>query len=258
MRALVYEGPREMVMRDIPIPEPGENEVLIKIHKAGICGSELSGYLGKNALRKPPLVMGHEFAGTIEKLGAGVNEFNIGDRVTANPLVSCGKCLDCQNGAANLCAQRVLIGAGRPGAFAEYTTVPAVNVYRVSDSVSMDNAALAEPFACAARIARLADLTPIDHLLIIGAGPIGLLTLRAAQLHGVRKIVVMDLNQDRLSIVRAMGGTAASSVEELDQLKPGRGFDKAVDASWIGRHSPAVYALCTSWGKSSLFRSSFR
>src|SRR5690606_31065277 len=110
MKALVYEGPRTMNMRNVPVPHVAADEVLIKVEKAGICGSELSGYLGHNSLRKPPLVMGHEFAGTVSSVGSGVVNYQVGDRVTANPLVSCGVCRDCQAGHANLCHRRTLIG----------------------------------------------------------------------------------------------------------------------------------------------------
>ncbi|RED87871.1 2-desacetyl-2-hydroxyethyl bacteriochlorophyllide A dehydrogenase [Cohnella phaseoli] len=230
MKALVYEGPKTMKMREVDVPRPAEDEVLIRVAAAGICGSELSGYLGHNSLRKPPLVMGHEFAGTIAAVGARVSKFAVGDRVTANPLVSCGSCSDCRAGHANLCAARSLIGAGRPGAFAEYVAVPEGNLYALPDSLSFEEGALAEPLACAVRIARLARVSPEDSLLVVGAGPIGLLTLIAARIHGVRSVAVMDLNADRLSIVEQLGGIALPDAQTLERLKPPRGFDKAVDA----------------------------
>lgn len=230
MKALVYEGPRLMNMRQLEIPGPAEDEVLIRVHNVGICGSELSGYLGHNSLRKPPLVMGHEFSGTIASVGSRVNTYREGERVTANPLVSCGACSDCRAGHANLCASRTLIGAGRPGAFAEYVTVPARNVLRLPDHLSMEQGALAEPFACAVRIARLADFSPEDTLLIVGAGPIGLLVLITAQLYGLSKVVVSDLNEGRLSIVKELGGIPVLSSEQLEAAKPNRGFSKSVDA----------------------------
>jgi len=230
MKALVYEGPKTMNMRETDVPQPAEDEVLVRVATAGICGSELSGYLGHNSLRKPPLVMGHEFAGTIAAVGARVSKFSAGDRVTANPLVSCGSCADCQAGHANLCASRSLIGAGRPGAFAEYVAVPERNVYALPDHLSFEQGALAEPFACAVRIARLARIKPEDSVLIVGAGPIGLLTLIAARIHGARSVAVMDLNAERLSIVKQLGGIAIPDAQALEQSKPARGFDKAVDA----------------------------
>lgn len=106
MRALVYEGPRIMNIRELPIPVPHEDEAVIRVERVGICGSELSGYLGHNSLRTPPLVMGHEFAGTIHALGNSSTSFKTGDRVTANPLVSCGTCLDCLQGKAQLCSTK--------------------------------------------------------------------------------------------------------------------------------------------------------
>ncbi|WP_256975713.1 zinc-binding dehydrogenase [Paenibacillus sp. MY03] len=233
MRALLYEGPRQLELRTMEIPQPGEHEVLVRVHWAGICGSELSGYLGLNSLRKPPLVMGHEFAGVIEQAGTRVEGLQSGDRVTANPLISCGICMDCYSGRANLCPKRSLVGAGRPGAFAEYAVVPAGNIHVLPESVSLDAAALAEPFACAVRIARLAALEPSDSLFIAGAGPIGLFVLRAAQRYGVQHTAVMDLNAERLGIVRAMGGIAVSCDEDLARVTPARGFDKCVDAVGI-------------------------
>ncbi|CAI6067237.1 zinc-dependent alcohol dehydrogenase [Cohnella sp. JJ-181] len=233
MKALVYEGPRAMNIRDLPAPEPKPDEVLVRVTHAGICGSELSGYLGHNSLRKPPLVMGHEFSGVIEQVGAQVGEqesgFRAGDRVTANPLVTCGHCRYCQGGASQLCGARRLLGAHLPGAFAEYVAVPARNVYRLDDHVSFAEGALAEPFACAIHVCRLLALAPTDRLLIYGAGPIGLFALQAAAAYGIRDTVVVDLNESRLEIARELGGIAVSSPDDLPG-GIGEGFDAVIDA----------------------------
>ena len=129
MQALVWEAPHEMNLRSLSIPSPGVDEVLVKVAYVGICGSELSGYLGHNALRVPPLVMGHEFSGEVAALGEKAHQRNpglsVGQAVTANPMVYCGTCSYCQVGLNHLCVNRKLIGAHRPGAFAQYTTVPA-------------------------------------------------------------------------------------------------------------------------------------
>lgn len=228
MKALVYEGPKIMKMRDLEDPVPNQTEVLIRVEVAGICGSELSGYLGHNALRKPPLIMGHEFSGTIEHVGHHVTRFAKGDRVTANPLISCGNCRDCTNGAAQLCAHRQLIGAHRPGAFAEYVVVPERNVYKLNDHVSFDSGAIVEPFACAVHICKLLEPIPTDRLLIMGAGPIGILVLKAAKIYGVDQITVIDINESRLEIARELGGTTATNLEALGV--DGTTFDAAVDA----------------------------
>jgi 2-desacetyl-2-hydroxyethyl bacteriochlorophyllide A dehydrogenase len=233
MKALVYEGPKIMNIRQVPLPSLKEDEVLIQVERAGICGSELSGYLGHNSLRKPPLIMGHEFSGSIAAVGERVSRFQPGDRVTANPLVSCGVCEDCHTGHANLCSSRSLIGAGRPGAFATYVAVPERNVYRMPSGMEMDEAVLAEPFACAVHACRLAKLSPSDTLFIAGAGPIGLFMLQTAKVYGLERIVVSDLNLERLDIVRELGGIPVQSEQELKKESPGRGFTVTVDAVGI-------------------------
>ncbi|TLS49146.1 galactitol-1-phosphate 5-dehydrogenase [Paenibacillus antri] len=231
MKALVYEGPRQMNMRNVPIPEPGEDEVLVDVKRVGICGSELGGYLGHNSLRKPPLVMGHEFSGVVSKIGRRVTATKIGDRVVANPLVSCERCMDCKTGAPHLCRERQLLGAHRPGAFAERVAVPERNVHPLPDGMSFDEGAFVEPFACAIHVCRLLSLSPEDRLFIAGAGPIGLFALQAAQSYGLRDIVISDVNPERLEIARELGGIAIAG--GIDAWKtehlPG-GFDAAVDA----------------------------
>lgn len=230
MEALVYEGPRELNVRSVPVPEPGADEVLIRVSRVGICGSELSGYLGHNSLRVPPLIMGHEFAGTVVQAGHAVGSLHAGDRVTVNPLMACGHCRWCKEAAPQLCADRRIIGAYRPGAFAEYVAVPAANVLVLPDSVTMESGAWTEPLACAVHIGRLAQWQPGDRLLVFGAGPIGVLAMLSAQIGGLTDIVVMDLDRSRLGAVQAFGGIGLASADELRSAAPADGFDVVVDA----------------------------
>jgi 2-desacetyl-2-hydroxyethyl bacteriochlorophyllide A dehydrogenase len=230
MRALVYEGPRQMNMREIDRPDPAQGEVLIRVGETGICGSELSGYLGQNSLRQAPLVMGHEFSGTVAEVGETAAHLEIGDRVTANPLVYCGRCKYCKSGRANLCVDRKLIGAHRPGAYAEYVTVPEENVCVLPENVSFSEGALSEPLACAVHVCRLVSVSPADRMLIVGAGPIGLLILRTAIIFGLTEILVLDLNEERLEIARELGGIAIRSLEELSENSEASSFDVTVDA----------------------------
>ncbi|TVY09260.1 zinc-binding dehydrogenase [Paenibacillus cremeus] len=231
MRALVYEGPRIMNLRELPVPEPGEQEALIEVRRAGICGSELGGYLGHNSLRKPPLVMGHEFSGVVRKLGSRVTSVKEGDRVTVNPLITCGHCAYCQSGRDQLCLERQLIGAHRPGAFAGFVSVPAKNLYRLPEHVSMDEGALVEPLACAVHVCRLLQLSSGDRLFIAGAGPIGLFVLLAAQAFGLQDVVISDLNRERLDIAEELGGIAVEgAVDAWKAAHLAEGFDAAVDA----------------------------
>ncbi|QGR00266.1 alcohol dehydrogenase [Paenibacillus psychroresistens] len=233
MQALVYEGPKIMNMRELQVPQLLEDEVLIKVEVAGICGSELSGYLGHNSLRKPPLVMGHEFAGSIEKLGVGVKRIALGDRVTVNPLITCRVCRYCLSGESQLCPNRQLLGAHRPGAFAEYIAVPERNVYKLPENLSYEQGAFVEPFACAVHLCRIALLTPRDRLVIYGAGPIGLFVLQTAHVYGVRNVVVVDLNESRLEIAAELGATVVTNIEKAVGSSLGS-FDVAIDAVGAG------------------------
>jgi threonine dehydrogenase-like Zn-dependent dehydrogenase len=172
---------------------------------SGICGSELGGYLGHNALRKPPLVMGHEFSGEIVALGEQAVEHNpdlaVGQHVVVNPLWYCNRCRYCLSGRHNLCRQRQLLGAHQPGSYAELVKAHARMVQPLPGSLDLAHAALAEPLACALRVAELAACTPLDTVLITGLGPIGLLTLQALRAFGVAAIMATDTDPAR----RAMG-----------------------------------------------------
>lgn len=210
MQALIWEAPRVMTLREQAEPTPAADEVLIRVERAGICGSELSGYLGHNALRVPPLVMGHEFAGRIEVLGADVSasgtDLSVGQVVTANPLIYCGQCEFCAVGLNQLCVKRTLIGAHRPGAYAAYVTVPAPMVLPLPPGMDARTGALTEPVACAVRIAELAGDVAGADVLIIGAGPIGLLALQTLRLNGAARIFVADLDAARLQMAADLGG----------------------------------------------------
>jgi 2-desacetyl-2-hydroxyethyl bacteriochlorophyllide A dehydrogenase len=215
MKALIYEGPRLMNMRDVQEPTPGPDEVLIQVAYSGICGSELSGYLGQNTLRRPPLIMGHEFSGTIVAVGeqAAANPtLAIGQRVTVNPLGYCGYCRYCMGGRHQLCPRRELLGAHRPGSFAAFVTAPARGVYPLPDNISMEHAALTEPLACALHAAQIAGCSALDRAVVLGLGPIGLLTLQVLKSFGVTLICATDTDPDR----RAMG--AHFGVPALDPL----------------------------------------
>lgn len=236
MKALVWEAPRKMVMREQtePVVQPGE--VVIKVAYAGICGSELSGYLGHNALRVPPLVMGHEFSGEIVGLGEGARpELRVGQRVTVNPLVYCGNCEYCKQGLNQLCVSRKLIGAHRPGAYAEYVSAPAMIVTPLPDNMTLQTAALTEPVACGVRIAELAGEVRGEACLVIGAGPIGLLTLQALLIRGAKQVFLVERDPARLKMAAAFGGevidpNSTDPVKFVREATGNRGVSVSVDA----------------------------
>src|SRR5688572_27256505 len=239
MQALVWLGPRDMVQRAEPVPKPAEGEVLILVGAVGICGSELSGFLGHNSLRVPPLIMGHECAGQVVQATGGTfatgEVATVGARVTVNPLVVCGTCDRCLAGRSNLCRRRQLVGAHRPGAFAQYVAVPARQCYPLPESLSLVAGSLAEPLACSIRAVALTGVKPGERLLILGAGPIGLLAVAAARVQGVEQIVVSDLAPQRLDIARRWGASEVIDAREQDVVAlvqeryPG-GVDTVMDA----------------------------
>jgi len=245
MRALVYEAPRVLQLRDVPDPVPGPDEVVIAVAYSGVCGSELSGYLGENELRRPPLVFGHEFSGLIEAVGAEVSgRFWRGQPVTVNPLICCQRCRLCLGGQPHLCPHRRLLSASLPGSNAEFVAVPASAVYPLPPSMPLDVAALTEPAACAVRAVRLADPHPWQVALVVGMGPLGLLIVQALRQRGVQRILAVERNSHRLRVAETLGVVAFRSGESVATWTRAHldlaGVDIAIDA--VG--STATRRLC--------------
>lgn len=239
MQALVWLGPRDMVQRAEPMPVPAVDEVLISVGAVGICGSELSGFLGHNSLRVPPLIMGHESAGQVVQATGGTfatgEPAAVGFRVTFNPLVVCGACDYCSSGHSNLCRRRQLVGAHRPGAFAQYVAVPARQCYLLPDYLTLVAGSLAEPLACSIRAVALSAVQPQERLLILGAGPIGLCAVAAARAQGVEQIIVSDVAPQRLEMARRWGASDIINAREQDvvafvQERFSGGADRVIDA----------------------------
>ena len=239
MKAVVWLGPRRMELQNAPEPQPQAGEVILRVDAVGICGSELSGYLGQNSLRVPPLVMGHEFAGKVAALGEGAVARNPslaqGQAVTVNPLSSCGTCDYCARGLNHLCARRKLLGAHLPGAYAEYVLAPAESVLPLPAGMSERTGALTEPVAVAVRIGELASAARGEVALIVGAGPIGLLALQALLANGTARVFISDLEPARLAMAADLGGEALHGretdvVKTVREATGGRGAAVAVDA----------------------------
>jgi threonine dehydrogenase-like Zn-dependent dehydrogenase len=241
MKTLVWEAPRVMNMREQEIPPPADDEVMICVAYAGICGSELSGYLGHNALRVPPLVMGHEFSGGITYIGQEAQtqfpNLYAGQSVTVNPLWYDGTCELCQRGMTHLCIARKLIGAHRPGAYAEFVNVPAKLVVPLPDGMSLRTGALTEPVACGVRIGELAGRLDDQDALVVGAGPIGLVALQALKMQGARRVFISDLDAERLKMADAFGGIALNA-RETDVVQTVRdatnGYGAVVSVDCVG------------------------
>jgi threonine dehydrogenase-like Zn-dependent dehydrogenase len=233
VKALVWEGPEIMEMRDVPEPGVQPGTAIVAVGGVGLCGSELSAYLGHNELRVPPLVMGHEWAGVVTAVGSSVDAGWVGKTVTVNPLRSCGHCRACQRGDRQLCQERRIIGIDFPGAFAERVAVPVSSLLTVEDPVM---GALVEPLACAVRVVNQAGVRPGDHVLVYGAGIIGLMSGWMARQAGAHVVAVTDPNPVRLAQTAKWGADEAiqpgekrlsDRVAELTQGGP----DVVIDAA---------------------------
>jgi 2-desacetyl-2-hydroxyethyl bacteriochlorophyllide A dehydrogenase len=243
MRALVYTAPGQVEMQEQPRPTavPGDEEIAIQV--AGVCGSDISGFLGHSALRKPPLVLGHELVGRRRD----------GRRVVANPLVSCGHCNACISGAQNLCDSWKLLGLGTtPGTFAEYVALPSAQVYEVPDSLTSEQAILAEPLANIVHMLRIVAPAPFFRFAIVGAGTMGALALLASLRIGARDVMAVDVNDERLAIMRELGASAVVNVGgEAGQgaSGSGRGYDVVLDASGSAAARQMAFDLCRPGGQ---------
>jgi L-iditol 2-dehydrogenase len=240
MKALLLSQYNHLEITDCPVPKPAANEILVRVAACGICGSDVHGYDGSSGRRIPPIVMGHEAAGTVAGLGSSVTNFSLNDRVTFDSTISCGACAYCRRGQVNLCDHREVLGVScgdyrRHGAFAEYVTVPAHIVYRLPDTISFAEAALLEAVAVAVHAVSLAEIVPGSISLVIGAGTIGLLCLQALRAAGCPRVCIADIDQSRLATARTLGATStltagAELQEQLKQLTNGQGVDLAVEA----------------------------
>lgn len=203
MKALVYKAPGEVGVEERPYPQLESGEIIVKVDAAGICGSDLHAYHGHDPRRNPGLVLGHEMAGTVIESAA---EVRVGSRVTVNPLISCGKCSYCLQGRENLCSDRGMIGMTRPGAFAEFMSLPAQCVLEIPDNVSPVHGALTEPAATAVHainLATMASFCPVrDHrVLVLGGGAVGLLAALLLKSKGVRELDLAETNAARRTAI---------------------------------------------------------
>ena len=240
MRALVLTEYKKLELQDLPKPDPGPDEVLIRVEACGVCGSDVHGYDGSTGRRIPPLVMGHEAAGVVADVGREVKGFRPGQRVTFDSTVYCGNCFFCQRGNVNLCDNRQVLGVScgdyrRAGAFAEFVTVPARILHTLPDTLSFEKAAMIEAISVGVHAVALTPVALNDTAVVVGAGMIGLLTLQAVKLAGARKLIVVDVDDTRLKTARGLGATDVINARETNvpaavrELTQGRGADVALE-----------------------------
>jgi len=205
MKQAVMTSPGVIEFREVPVPEPASGELLLRMKRIGVCGSDIHVYHGKHALTSYPVVQGHEVSGVVEKVGRGVRGFKPGDRVTLQPQVYCGKCYPCTHGAYHICDHLKVIGFQTTGAASEFFAVPASKVLKLPPGMDLDHGAMVEPAAVA--VHALGRSTGVDgkKVLVLGAGPIGNLVAQAALGFGAAQVLITDLSDFRLGIARECG-----------------------------------------------------
>ena len=227
------------MVKDAPIPEPGHNDLLIKIRKTAICGTDVHIYNWDDWSRKTipvPMITGHEYVGEVVGMGEEVRGFTLGDRVSGEGHITCGHCRNCRAGRTHLCRNSVGVGVNRQGCFAEYLVIPAFNAFKIPDNISDELAAIFDPFGNAVHTALSFDLVGED-VLISGAGPIGIMAAAVCKHVGARNVVITDINDYRLGLARQMGVTRAVNVAQenlrdvMAELGMTEGFDVGLEMS---------------------------
>jgi len=252
MKSLLLSAYNHLEIADTPVPPVGAGEVLVRVESCGICGSDVHGYDGSSGRRIPPIVMGHEAAGTVAATGAGVGGYAEGDRVTFDSTVYCGECAFCASGQINLCDHRQVIGVScgeyrRHGAFAEYVVVPRRILYPLPASISFPEAAMLEAVSVALHAVRVSEAADGATALVIGAGMIGLLTMQAARAAGCAQVFISDVDATRLELADEIGAdkilhcSGRELVAEVHKLTGGRGVDLVYEA--VGRNETVSDAI---------------
>lgn len=240
MKALVKSLRQEGIwMEDVPMPEIGARDVLVRVKRSAICGTDVHIYNWDAWSQRTipvPMVVGHEFSGVIEAMGPDVRGYQVGDRVSAEGHITCGYCRNCRAGRRHLCRNTMGVGVNRPGSFAEYVSIPMDNIFKLPEEVTDDVAAIFDPYGNAVHTALSFDLVGED-VLITGAGPIGCMAVAIAKHVGARHVVITDINEHRLELARQMGATLAvnpkhtSLRDVMSQLRMTEGFDVGLEMS---------------------------
>jgi threonine 3-dehydrogenase len=240
MRALVKAKPEVgLWMESVPVPEVGPSDVLIRVRKSAICGTDVHIWNWDHWARKTipvPMVVGHEFVGEIAEVGAAVTKYRVGERVSGEGHIVCGKCRNCRAGRGHLCHYTKGVGVNRPGSFGEFVSIPEYNVVPIPDDVPDEVAAIFDPFGNAVHTALSFDLVGED-VLVTGAGPIGIMGAMVAKRSGARKVVITDINPVRLDLARQVGidhvvdASRRDLAEVMNEIGMTEGFDVGLEMS---------------------------
>jgi L-iditol 2-dehydrogenase len=253
MKSMVLTEYKRLELKDMPMPELGPGDVRVRVHACGICGSDVHGFDGSSGRRIPPLIMGHEAAGSVDSVGEGVETLRPGDRVTFDSMISCGACRFCRAGQVNLCDNRRVVGVSpgewrQHGAFAEYVVVPQNIVFRLPDGLSFEHAAMIEPVSVAVHAANRTPIRLGDRAVVVGCGMIGLLTIQAAKAAGCGTVFAVDLDETRLERAARLGADVTLPARDdvaaqVTAATEGRGADVAFEA--VGAAEPIQTAIAS-------------
>jgi L-iditol 2-dehydrogenase len=252
MEALLLKEYKQLEMVRMAEPEAGPDDVLVRVRACGICGSDVHGFDGSTGRRIPPLVMGHEAAGEVAKVGANVKDLRPGDRVTFDSTIYCGQCYHCARGEVNLCEDRQVLGVSpgeyrRHGAFAEYVVVPRRIVYRLPENLSYEQAALIEAVSVAVHAVNLTPIVLGDTAVVVGSGMIGVLAVQAARAAGCARVIAIDLDEGRLQLAKQLGATEIIATKSGDPVAAVReltdGHGAAVAIECVGATDPIRTAI---------------
>ena len=238
MKAVCLTGTKQVELIEQPVPEPGPGEVVIAVERRGICGSDIHAYHGRHPFVHPPVVLGHEFAGRIARVGSGVEGFSEGERVTVEPSLVCGECHNCSIGRYNICDNLQVIGCQTDGGFADYVAVPAAKTIPMPDNITMAQGAMVEPLAVAYHALRVAEFEPGMRVVVLGAGTIGLCTLLALREQGADRIVVTDVLDQKLERASDLGADLVLRGDAEDAVEKARTF--------FGRRADVVFDCVTN------------
>jgi L-iditol 2-dehydrogenase len=254
MKALLLKQYMQMELADVPVPEIGLRDVLVRVKACGICGSDVHGFDGSTGRRIPPIIMGHEAAGVIERAGPAVTKCKPGDRVTFDSTIYCGGCFYCRRGQVNLCDHREVLGVSpgtyrRHGAFAEFVAVPEYILYPLADSLPFYRAAVVEAVSIAVHAASLTPVALGDTAVVVGSGMIGLLAIQALRLAGCARVIAVDPDASRLALALKLGAEVGLNPATQDvparvaELTEGRGADVALECAGL---SPSLQTAIAS------------
>ena len=249
MKAAVWYGGKEIRIEEVPKPDPGPNEVLVRVKATGICGSDLHAYEGISKRRVPPLIMGHEIAGEIAEIGGHVKGSQIGDRVVVQPVLSCGECEQCRSGNENICRNIRFLGLHVPGGFAEYVKAPAKNCYTMPSRLRFEEACLTEPLSVAVHVVNNVPVGVNGTILIVGAGVVGSMVTQVARARTSGKVIVTDVLGSRLDLAKKLGADITINPqkknvpEEIHRITEGRGVDVSIEV--VGIESTIQDALAS-------------